>query len=207
MKLFGPLYEKTIKLARDPRASWWLVVLSFFEAIIFPIMPEVMLLPMCVAQPRRGFWFASISLAGSMVGAVVGYYLGHYAFAVVKPLFASLGMLHGIEAGIAVIQEKMIESPWAVFGMLVLAGFSPIPMKVFTWASGVVGVPMVPYLASMFVGRGKRVFLVALIVRIGGERAERMLHKYIEPVGWIAMVLLVGLIGWAVMKARAAGVA
>jgi membrane protein YqaA with SNARE-associated domain len=206
MKLFGPLYEKTIRLARHPRASTWLVVLSFFEAIIFPVMPEVMLLPMCVAQPRRGFWFASLSLAGSMVGAVVGYYLGHFAFAALKPMFAALGMLHGIESGIAVIQEKMIESPWAVFWMLVLAGFSPIPMKVFTWASGVVGVPMLPYLASMFVGRGKRVFLLALIIRLGGERAERMLHKYIEPVGWVAMVMLVGLVGWAVVQARAMGV-
>jgi hypothetical protein len=80
-------------------------------------------------------------------------------------------------------------------------------MKVFTWASGVVGVPMLPYLASMFVGRGKRVYLLALIIRLGGERAERMLHKYIEPVGWVAMVLLAGLVGWAVVQARAAGAA
>lgn len=202
MKLFGPLYERTIALARKPRAQLWLTVLSFFEAIIFPVMPEVMLLPMCVAQPRRGFWFATLSLAGSMVGAVVGYYLGHYAFAALKPMFEALGMLHGIESGIAIVQAKMIESPWAVFWMLVLAGFSPIPMKVFTWSSGVVGVPMLPYLASMFVGRGKRVYLVALVVRLGGERAERMLHKYIEPVGWAALVLLAALIGFLVWKAR-----
>ncbi|MUV14091.1 YqaA family protein [Noviluteimonas gilva] len=202
MKLFGPLYERTIALARHKRASTWLVILSFFEAIIFPIMPEVMLLPMCVAAPRRGFWFSTLSLAGSMVGAVVGYYLGHFAFAALKPMFAALGMLHGMESGIALIQAKMIESPWAVFWMLVLAGFSPIPMKVFTWSSGVVGVPMLPYLASMFVGRGKRVYLLALIIRLGGERAEKVLHKYIEPIGWIALVLLAALIGVLVWKAR-----
>jgi membrane protein DedA with SNARE-associated domain len=96
----------------------------------------------------------------------------------------------------------MIESPWAVFWMLVLAGFSPIPMKVFTWSSGVVGVPMLPYLASMFVGRGKRVFLLALLIRLGGERAERILHKYIEPIGWVALVLLAALVGFVVWKAR-----
>jgi membrane protein YqaA with SNARE-associated domain len=161
MKLFGPIYERTLVLARHPRASLWLMVLSFFEAIIFPIMPEVMLLPMCVAQPKRGFWFAALSITGSMLGAVVGYFLGHYAFEALKPLFAAMGLLHGMESGIAIVQAKMAESPWAVFGLLVVAGFSPIPMKVFTWASGVVGVPMLPYLASMFVGRGKRVFLVA----------------------------------------------
>jgi membrane protein YqaA with SNARE-associated domain len=204
MKVFGPIYERTLTLARHPRATWWLAILSFFEAIIFPVMPEVMLLPMCVAQPRRGFWFATVSIVGSMFGAVVGYFLGHYAFEMLKPVFAAIGLLHGIESGIAVIQAKMIESPWAVFLFLVIGGFSPIPMKVFTWASGVVGVPMLPYLASMFVGRGKRVFGLALLVRLGGERAERVLHKYIEPVGWFALVLLVGLVGWLGMKAYAA---
>lgn len=202
MRLFAPLYERTIALARHPRASLWLTVLSFFEAIIFPVMPEVMLLPMCVAQPRRGFWFATLSLAGSMVGAVIGYFLGHYAFEALKPMFAALGMLHGMEAGIAEIQVKMAESPWAVFMMLVVGGFAPIPMKVFTWASGIVGVPMLPYLASMAVGRAKRVYLLALVVRLGGERAEKALHKYIEPIGWIAMALLVAVIAWLVVRAR-----
>ena len=204
MRLFAPLYERTIVLARHPRASSWLVVLSFFEAIIFPIMPEVMLLPMCVAQPRRGFWFATLSLAGSMVGAVVGYFLGYYAFEALKPAFAALGMLHGLEAGIAEIQAKMAESPWAVFMLLVVGGFAPIPMKVFTWASGIVGVPMLPYLASMAVGRAKRVYLLALVVRLGGERAEKALHKYIEPIGWLALLLLVAAIAWLVVHAQGA---
>jgi membrane protein YqaA with SNARE-associated domain len=204
MKVFAPLYARALTWARHPRAPLLLVVLSFAEAVIFPIMPEVMLAPMCLSQPRRGFWFATISLAGSMVGAVVGYYLGHYAFVALKPMFASLGMLHGMEAGIVLIQQKMAQSPWAVFGMLVLAGFSPIPMKVFTWASGVVGVPMLPYLASMMVGRGKRVYLVALAIRLGGERAEAALRRYIEPIGWAALVLLAVLVVVVVMRAHAA---
>ena len=202
MKLFGPMYERTIALARHPRAPAYLVFLSFIEAIIFPIMPEVMLVPMCVAKPRRAFWFATLSLAGSMVGALVGYYLGHYAFEALKPMFAAIGMLHGIESGIEIVQAKMAESPWAVFTFLVLGGFMPIPMKVFTWASGIVGVPMLPYLASMAIGRAKRVFLLALVIRLGGERAEETLRRYIEPVGWVATVLVVGLVGWLVMQAR-----
>ena len=203
MKLFGPLYERTIALAQHPRAPIYLVALSFFEAIIFPIMPEVMLVPMCVAKPRRAFWFAALSLAGSMVGAVIGYFLGHYAFEALKPLFATIGMLHGIESGIAIVQAKMAQSPWAVFTFLVLGGFMPIPMKVFTWASGVVGVPMLPYMASMLIGRAKRVFLLALVNRMGGDRAEATLRRYIEPVGWVATVLVVGLLGWLVLKAKA----
>jgi membrane protein YqaA with SNARE-associated domain len=204
MKLFRPLYEKAIAWSKHRFAPAILAVLSFFEAIFFPVMPELMLAPMCVAQPKRGFWFATLSLAGSMLGAVVGYYLGHYAFEVVKPLFAALGMLPAIEDGIATLQAKMVESPWAVFTFLVLGGFAPIPMKVFTWASGVVGVPMLPYLASMAVGRGKRVYLLALLIRVFGERAEAMLRKYIEPIGWFALALLVALVAWLVLHGRAA---
>jgi len=204
MKVFGPMYERALAWAAHPRASLYLGVLSFFEAIIFPIMPEVMLVPMCVAKPRRAFWFATISLAASMLGALVGYFLGHYAFEAMKPMFAALGMLHGIESGIQVVQEKMAESPWAVFTFLVLGGFMPIPMKVFTWASGIVGVPMLPYMASMLIGRAKRVFLLALLIRLGGERAERTLHRYIEPVGWVAVALLVALVAWFVVRAQGA---
>jgi len=204
MKLFGPLYERTLALARHPRAPWYLTGLSFIEAIFFPIMPEVMLVPMCVGKPRRAFWFATLSLIGSMVGAVIGYYLGHYAFEAIKPLFAALGMLHGIESGIEIVQAKMEESPWAVFTFLVLGGFMPIPMKVFTWASGIVGVPMLPYLASMAIGRAKRVYLLALVLRFGGEKAEATLRKYIEPVGWAATVVVVGLIGWLIVRAQGA---
>lgn len=201
MKVFGPIYERTLRWAKHRNATWLLALLSFIEAIFFPIPPEVMLAPMCLAQPKRGFWFAGISLAASTVGAIIGYYLGHYAFEALKPVLSSLHMLDKIEQGIAVVREKSATSPWSVFWFLVLAGFSPIPMKVFTWASGIVGVPMLPFLASMFVGRGKRVFLIALAIRLGGERAERALHRYIEPVGWAALAVLAALVGYLIWKA------
>lgn len=204
MKLFAPLYERAIVWARHPRAPALLAGLSFIEAIVFPIMPEVMLAPMCLSQPRRGFWFAGLSLAASLAGAVVGYLLGHYAYELVKPALEALGWADAIEAGIQTVRAKMAVSPWSVFWFLVLGGFAPIPMKVFTWASGVVGVPWLPFLASMAIGRGKRVFLIALAIRIGGERAEKALHRYIEPVGWAATVLLLALIGYLIWKANAA---
>jgi membrane protein YqaA with SNARE-associated domain len=200
LKFFQRLYDKAIVWSRNRYAPAILCVLSFFEAIIFPVMPELMLAPMCVAQPRRGFWFAGLSLAGSMAGAVVGYYLGHYAFETVKPFFAAIGVLPGIEAGIGMIQAEMAKSPWAVFSFLVLGGLAPIPMKVFTWASGIVGVPMIPYLASMAVGRGKRVFVLALLIRFFGDKAEAMLRKYIEPIAWVALALIAALVAWLLVK-------
>ena len=122
MKIFGPLYDRALRWAGHPRAPTYLTVLSFIEAIIFPVMPEVMLMPMCVAQPRKGWRFATLSLAGSMAGAMVGYVLGHYAFEALKPVFGMMGMLPAIESGIATLQAKMTESPWAAAWSRRLAG-------------------------------------------------------------------------------------
>ena len=201
MKLFGPMYERALAWARHPRAPALLTGLSFAEAVVFPVPPEVMLAPMCLSQPRRGFWFATLSLAGSLAGAVLGYLLGHFAYELVKPLLESLGWIDKIDAQVRYLREVSEQSPWQAFWILVLAGFTPIPLKIFTWAAGIVGVPMLPFLASMLVGRGKRVFLVAAAIRLGGERAERALHRYIEPIGWIATVLLVAGIGWLAFRA------
>ncbi|MDQ3056147.1 MAG: DedA family protein [Pseudomonadota bacterium] len=202
MKIFGPIYERALVWSRHPRAPALLTGLSFAEAVVFPVPPEVMLAPMCLSQPRRGFWFATLSLVGSLFGAVVGYLLGHYAYELVTPLLESLGWIDKIDAQVAHLRQVAAESPWKAFWLLVLAGFTPIPLKIFTWASGIVGIPMAPFLASMAVGRGKRVFLIALAIRLGGERAEKALHRYIEPVGWAATVLLLAGIGYLVWKAN-----
>lgn len=204
MRLFRPLYERALRWSRHPHAPRLLGGLSFAEAIVFPVMPEVMLAPMCLAQPRRGMWFASISLAFSLLGAVVGYLLGHYAYEWVRPLLDSIGWLEKIDAQVVELRRITAQSPWQAFWLLVLAGFTPIPLKIFTWASGVVGVPMLPFLASMLIGRGKRVYLVALAIRLGGERAERALHRWIEHLGWGALVLLAALGGWLYWHGQAA---
>ena len=200
MKIFGPIYQRALGWSRHPRAPVLLGGLSFVEAIIFPVMPEVMLGPMCLAQPKRGFRFASLSLLFSLLGAVVGYLLGHYAYELVKPALAALGWLDKIDAQVTHLREVVAQSPWKAFWLLVLGGFAPIPMKVFTWASGIVGVPMLPFLLSMGVGRGKRVYLLALAIRLGGERAEKALHRWIEPIGWIALLLLAALVAWFVLR-------
>ena len=170
LKIFGPLYERALGWARHRRAPAYLTGLSFIEAIIFPVHAGS-----DAGADVRGeaasaaFWFATLSLAGSMVGALVGYALGHYAFEVVKPLFAALGMVAWHRVGHRRCPgEDGRNRRGRCSALLVLAGFTPIPMKVFTWASGIVGVPMLQYFASMLIGRGKRVYLIAAAIRIGG---------------------------------------
>ena len=135
-----------------------------------------------------------------MLGALVGYYLGSHLFEVSKPLLAQLHLLDKIESGVETIRSL---SNWEVFWFLVAAGFTPIPLKVFTWASGIVGVPMLPFIFGMIIGRGKRVFLVALAIAIGGNRAEAALRRYIEPIGWVASVILVAGIAYLIFKSMA----
>ena len=202
MKLFGPLYERALVWARSPHAQPLLAGLSFIEAFIFPIAPEVMLAPMCLSQPRRGFRFASLSLAGSLLGSLVGYALGHYAYEAVRPLL-SLDMQQTIGAWVDALRTDMQQHWWAMLGALLVAALQPvIPMKLVTWAAGIVGVPIVPFLACVAIGRGKRVFLIAAAIRIGGERAEAALRRYIEPVGWVALALIAAAIAYLVWRSR-----
>jgi len=193
MKLFRPLYERALAWAAHPFAERYLALLSFVEAIIFPVAPEIMLAPMVLAKPRSWARYATISLACSLVGALVGYALGHYAFDAMRPLLADLGWLPRIDALVAQLKQDVALHPWTAFWTLVLAGFTPVPLKIFTWASGIVGIPLPAFIASMFVGRGKRVYLLAGLIRLGGKRAEEALHRWIEWIGWAVLVLIAGL--------------
>jgi membrane protein YqaA with SNARE-associated domain len=203
LKVFAPLYERALRWAQHRNAPALLGVLSFVEAVFFPVMPEVMLAPMALSRPQRAFRYATISLVCSLAGALVGYALGHYAYELVKPLFARLGWAGHIDGQVAYLREIAIESPWKAFWILVLAGLAPIPLKFFTWASGIVGVPLLPFMASMFVGRGKRVYLLAAAIKLGGARAEAALHRWIEPVGWAALSLLLAAVAWLAWRAYA----
>jgi membrane protein YqaA with SNARE-associated domain len=202
MKVFGPLYERALVWAAHRRAPRFLALLSFVEAIFFPVMPEVMLAPMTLAQPRKWFRYASISLGSSLAGALIGYALGYFAYELVKPALASLGWIDRIDEQVTYLRAVAEQSPWKAFWILVLAGFAPIPLKFFTWASGIVGVPLVPFMASMFVGRGKRVYLLAGAIRLGGPRAAAAVHRWIEPLGWIAVSLLAAVAGYLVWRAQ-----
>jgi len=197
MRLFGPLYARALTWARDPRAVYYLCGLSFVEAFIFPIMPEVMLAPMMLGKRHKAFFYANISLLFSLLGSLVGYALGHWAFHALSPLLDSLHLLAPIEKGVDNLRMQMNEHWLGLLVVLALAALQPVvPMKFVTWAAGIVGVPVIPFLVCMAVGRGKRVWLLALLIRIFGERAERILHKHIERIGWIALAVLAALLAW-----------
>lgn len=197
MRLFGKLYARVLVWARDRRAIYYLCGLSFVEAFIFPIMPEVMLAPMMLGKRHRAFFFANISLLFSLLGSLVGYSLGHWAFHALTPALHSLHLYDPIERGVESLRTQMNQHWMEMMLVLMLAALQPVvPMKFVTWASGIVGVPIIPFLICILLGRGKRVWLLALLIRLFGERAERILHKHIEWIGWAALAALAVLAGW-----------
>jgi membrane protein YqaA with SNARE-associated domain len=201
MRLFGPLYERALAWSAKPRAEWYLAGLSFIEAFIFPIPPEVMLAPMALAKPHKAFRYAHVSLLFSLLGSLVGYALGHYAFQALSPLLADLHLLAPIQQGVDSLRQEMNTHWWSLMLVLILAALQPVvPMKFVTWASGIVGVPVLPFLGCVALGRGKRVWLLALLIWLFGERAEHLLHKYIEWIGWIVLVLLGLLLAWWIWR-------
>jgi membrane protein YqaA with SNARE-associated domain len=187
VRIFGPLYERVIAWSQHPRAPTLLGALSFVEAIVFPVPPEVMLAPMTLARPARWAWFASVSLFWSTLGAFVGYAVGAYAIDLALPLIERLGLLPKYE-------EVKVAAAQNGFWFLLVGGFVPIPFKLLTIASGAVGMPLLPFLAGALVGRGKRVYLVAGLIRLGGDRAEQWIHRYVEPIGYAVVLVLVALV-------------
>jgi membrane protein YqaA with SNARE-associated domain len=193
MAVFKNLYERAILWAAHPRASYYLTFISFIEAIFFPVPPEVMLAPMSLARPKKAFWFASLSLLGSMTGMFIGYAIGHYFIDLAMPFIDKMGYA-------AQFEDIKLQAANNGFWLLLLAGFTPIPFKIFTLASGAVGMPLLPFFFGALIGRGKRVYLVAGAIAMGGEKAEAKLRQYIEPIGWTALVLFIGVIAYLLLK-------
>ena len=186
MRLFAPLYDQVLAWARHKNAERYLAILSFAESSFFPIPPDVMLGPMCLANRKRAWRFAGITTAASLLGGIAGYAIGYFLFDSIQPWLATTGYWDAYIAGREWFARWGV---WAVF----VAGFSPIPYKIFTIAAGVAVLNLPGFILASLLGRGARFFLVAALVVAGGERMAAMLPKYIERIGW-AVVVLIGAI-------------
>lgn len=184
MKIFSPLYERAMGWARHRHAPWYLGGLSFAESSFFPIPPDVMLAPMSLAYPSRAGWFALITTLASVAGGVLGYLMGVFAFDLIEPALRDSRYWASY-----VLAQSWFDrwGFWAIF----VAGFSPIPYKVFTIAAGAASMALLPFVLASLVGRGMRFFLVAGLMALGGARMEAVLHRYIDRLGWATVGVLV----------------
>jgi membrane protein YqaA with SNARE-associated domain len=146
-----------------------------------------MLAPMSMAQPAKAWRFAALTTAASVVGGLFGYLIGYFAFELIQPLVTDGGHYADAYAHAVAWFDKW--GVWVVF----VAGFSPIPYKVFTITAGALHMALPPFVLASVVGRGTRFFLVAALMAWGGEPMERQLRRYVDTIGWI-MILLIGLV-------------
>jgi membrane protein YqaA with SNARE-associated domain len=188
MRIFSPLYDRVMQWSRHRHAPYYLAGLSFAESSFFPIPPDVMLAPMSMANPQRSWWLAGLTTIASVLGGLLGYAIGTFAFDLVQPWVGEGGHYHAVFQ-----QAKAWFDEWGVWAVFI-AGFSPIPYKVFTITAGVLSMALLPFVLASAIGRGTRFFLVAALMAWGGERMEGTLRRYVDLIGWIMLLLIVAVV-------------
>lgn len=184
MRLFSSLYNKTMIWARHQYATYWLAIVSFTESSFFIIPPDVMLAPMSLAKPQKAWFYAGLTTIMSVLGGLLGYLIGSLAFDLIEPWLQSLNYVEAYQLARQWFEEWGF---WAMF----LAGFTPIPYKIFTIAAGVALMPILPFIFGSLIGRGMRFYLVAGLMRLGGAALESKLSQWVDRIGWAMVILLV----------------
>ncbi len=186
MSVFSALYDRALSWAAHPHAERYLAGLSFAESSFFPIPPDVMLAPMTLAQPERGWRFAFLTTVASVTGGIAGYAIGWWGLDAIEPLLRSLGYWDSY------IRSTEWFETWGFLAVLA-AGFTPIPYKIFTIAAGALHLLLPVFVVASLVGRGGRFFLVAGLVVWGGEPMQRRLRQHVDTLGWLLIVAVAGL--------------
>jgi len=184
MRIFTWLYDRTMSWSRHRHAAWYLSGLSFAESSFFPIPPDVMLAPMSMARPQRALRYAALTTAASVIGGLFGYMIGAYFFELIQPWLQHSAYWDKYLHARAWFEE------WGFWAILV-AGFSPIPYKVFTIAAGTLFMHLPLFVLGSMIGRGGRFFLVAGMMAWGGPRMEAKLRSWVEWLGWLVVAIAV----------------
>ena len=187
-------YDWTLSLAKKKSASGWLGAISFAEASFFPIPPDILLIPLCLGAIRKALFFATVCSVASVLGGLAGYAIGYFAWDGLQPYF------YQYVPGFTEEKFARITEWYAVWGwpLVFLAGFSPIPYKIFTIASGVLGMALLPFTLASAVSRSARFFLVALLIAKFGEPMKEQMDKHFNKLALLFGLLLVG--GFLVLK-------
>jgi membrane protein YqaA with SNARE-associated domain len=182
-------YDRVIALAERPSAPLWLLGVAFAEASFFPLPPDVLLIPMALAAPRRALLFAAIATLGSVAGGALGYLIGYALFAkLAQPLIH----FYHYEAAFAAFQHKFAEYGVAI---ILIKGLTPIPYKIVTIAAGAAAFSFPLFMGASLITRGSRFFLEALLLRAFGEPARHFIEDRLGLVtATIAVLILAGFI-------------
>ncbi len=186
------LYDWTMSLSRSRHALRALAIVSFIESSVFPIPPDVLMIPMIIARPSRAFLIAGIATVASVLGALLGDYIGAALFDTIgQPVLDFYGKGEYFDAFAVKYND------WGAWAVLI-AGITPFPFKVITIASGVTGLSLPVFIVASIIARAFRFFLVAALLWKFGQPIQDFIERRLGLVFTVFMVLLVG--GFAVLK-------
>lgn len=180
------LYDWTIRMADHPRALWVLAFVAFVESSVFPIPPDVLMIPMILARPNRAWLVAAVAMIASVVGGLLGYAIGALAYEQIgQPILESLGKTDAMGEFSTRFNDFGF---WAVL----TAGITPFPYKVITIMSGWTGMPLATFIITSILARGLRFFLVAGLLWKFGSPIREFIEKRLGLMTILFVVLLFG---------------
>ena len=186
MHFLRKIYDWTLKKSNHPRATWFLAIISFAESSFFPIPPDIILIPMAIANRLKAWTYAFICTLSSVAGGIFGYFIGYFFFNSIGILIVSYYSLEN--------QFSSFESYYKEFGFWIVlgAGFTPFPFKFITIASGLFNLNIVLFILVSLLARGSRFFLLAGLIKLFGEYIIKFIDKYFNLLAIIFFILLIG---------------
>jgi membrane protein YqaA with SNARE-associated domain len=180
------IYDWTMKKAGSDQAPAALGFISFIESSVFPIPPDVMLVPMILARREKAWWYATIATVTSVLGGILGYAIGYYLYdAVGLPILKFYGKENALDSFIAFVHDYGVPA-------IIVKGMTPIPYKVVTIAAGVAKMSFWPFIAASIVARAMRFYLVAALLYYFGEPIRDFIEKRLALVTTVFVLVLVG---------------
>lgn len=180
------LYDWVLALAGRPDAVRWLALVAFLESSVFPVPPHLMLMPMCLAQPRRAFHFAIIATLFSVLGALLGYAIGYFFYNLVgEKIIATLGYAQSFPTAACNLRK---------FGVAIILakGATPIPFKLLTLSAGFIHMALLPFVGASILSRGFQFFLVGGLFWKFGASIKPFIEKYLP---WLLIAFFVAVVG------------
>ena len=191
--MFNTLYKKCLDLAAHKSSKYYLALVSFIESSFFPIPPDVMVIPMVISKKNDFFKIFLITTIFSVLGGILGYFIGAFFF--------ELGMeimnFYGYESKLISLKENLMDSEriYAWLGILFLAGFTPLPYKVFTIASGLIGFNIIIFIIVSLISRGLRFFLISYLSYKFGDLFNQFMDehgsKWFTIIGILIVIIII----------------
>ena len=187
--MFKNLYNKTITLAGHKKSKLFLGFISFIESFIFPIPPDVLIIPMTIAKKKEWIKIALIATIGSVLGACLGYMIGYVFF---NEIGIKIFELYGVD-NTSFLKDKMSSEGGTIAWMtlLAIAGFSPVPFKLLTITSGFVHFNIFYFIIVSLLTRGSRFFLIAFLVGNFGSAIKKIIDKKLLKFSLILSIILI----------------